>query len=108
MWVDGSTIIQHTFESRGRAVGFMRDLLAGRHETCSDIAQRRFAKRRQLDPRVLANYARDAAFPLQVEEALRKYRQAAESSSPTTLHQALVAGNAPLSTCRYVHVCWGH
>ena len=29
---------QHTFESRGRAVGFMRDLLAGRHETCSDIA----------------------------------------------------------------------
>ncbi len=82
MWVDGSTIIQHAFESRGRAVGFMRDLLAGRHETCGDIAHVHFAKRRVISPRVLANYAHDAAFPLKVGEAIRKYRQAAESSPP--------------------------
>ena len=81
MWLDGSTIYQRAFESRNQAVGFIQDLLAGRHEMCSDVAQLDFAKRRQIDPRVLANYARDAAFPLRVGEALRAYRRAAESSS---------------------------
>ncbi len=55
MWLDGSTIYQRAFESRNQAVGFIQDLLAGRHEMCSDVAQLDFAKRRQIDPRVLAN-----------------------------------------------------
>ena len=67
MWLDGSTIYQHTFASRGRAVGFIDDLLAGRFETCGDISQTSFAKRRHIDDRLCDSCARDAAFAQQVE-----------------------------------------
>ena len=70
MWLDGSIIFQHTFASRGRAVGFIRDLLAGRFETCKDISQTSFAKRRQMDDLIRINCARDAEFVDKVE-ALR-------------------------------------
>ncbi|CAL5229867.1 g13278 [Coccomyxa viridis] len=56
MWLDGCTIYQHTFASRGPAVGFIRELLAGRFEMSAPISQTNFAKRRQIDDRLL-NYA---------------------------------------------------
>ncbi|CAL5227940.1 g10987 [Coccomyxa viridis] len=67
MWLDGSTIYQHTFTSQNRAVGFIDDLLAGRFETCRDISQTSFAKRRQMDDRLCVSCARNALFAQQVQ-----------------------------------------
>ena len=71
MWLDGSIIYQHTFASRGHAVGFTKDLLAGRFEACTSMSQSSFAKRRQMDDKILVNCACDAEF-VEKAEALRK------------------------------------
>ena len=70
MWMDGSIIYQHTFASRGRAVGFARDLVAGRFDTCKDISRTSFAKRRQMDDLIRVNCSRGTEFVKKVE-ALR-------------------------------------
>ena len=67
IWLDDSTIYQHTFASRGLAVGFIEDLLAGRFETCGTISQSSFAKRRKIDYQLSDSCARDAAFAQQVD-----------------------------------------
>ena len=103
MWLDGSTIYQHPFESQGRAVGFIQDLLAGRHETCEDTRQLGFAKRRQISPRVLEDCARNAAF-LQEVEVLRQAAEASSHPAPaadlTTLNPAIASFHAWLSQQR--------
>ena len=65
MWLDASTIYQHTFASWGQAVRFMKVLLAGRFDR--ELSQTSFAKRRQMDDRLYAICTRDKAFAEQVE-----------------------------------------
>ena len=57
MWPDGCTIYQHTFASRAPALGFIRELLVGRFETSAPILQTSFAKRRQIDDKLVKGAA---------------------------------------------------
>ena len=56
LWLDGATINQHAFPSRGQAVGFIEDFLAGRFEKIQgvDAGTDQFAKRRRIDGRLTA------------------------------------------------------
>ncbi len=73
MWLDGSTIYQHIFASRGPAVAFIRDLLAGRFKTCKDISQTSFAERRQIDDRLCGDFA--AAFARKLRTLMSPHPQ---------------------------------
>ena len=94
MWLDGSTIYQHTFTSQNRAVGFIDDLLAGRFETCRDISQTSFANRRQMDDRLCVSCARNALFAQQVQAL-------------STHSIGLVSRGSFETSGRCVHACWG-
>lgn len=56
LWLDSATINQHAFTSRGQAVGFIEDLLAGGIEASEGVEHNagRVAKRHKIDDRLAA------------------------------------------------------
>ena len=78
MWLDGSTICQHPFQTRAEAVGFIEDILAGRlqanEEDDPEVA--RIVKRHKIDDRL-------AVAPGAIEDTLfREQMQSLEGFLP--------------------------
>ena len=71
LWLDGSTLLAHTFTSRSLAVGFIEDFLARPSKASEGVhpVAARFAKRRKIGGRLLASREGpdSAAFEEQLE-----------------------------------------
>ena len=69
LWLDESTLFQHTFNSRSQAVGFIEDFLARRIEASEGVhpSAARVANRRRIEPRLMPGATASALLAEQIE-----------------------------------------